>query len=127
MLACRSGFIEPPLMPAMVVEGLIALGFVVSVVALFTRKPWAWAVTVAAHLFCVGAADVLLALRLPANDTSPAPVFTVRQRPTATLASTERPQNRWSKRGNGWERRGPQRARSPLLADTVQLSGPATT
>ena len=64
MLACRSGFIEPPLMPAMVVEGLIALGFVVSVVALFTRKPWAWAVTVAAHLFCVGAADVLLALRL---------------------------------------------------------------
>ena len=47
------GFTEPPLLPAMVVEGLIALGFIVSAVALFTRKPWAWSATIAAHVFCV--------------------------------------------------------------------------
>jgi hypothetical protein len=54
------GFTEPPLLAAMIVEGLIAAGFIVSTVALFTRRPRAWSATVAAHVFCV--AGVLLGL-----------------------------------------------------------------
>jgi hypothetical protein len=54
------GFTEPPLLPAMIVERLIALGFAISALALLAGRPWTWSATMSAHLFCV--AGVLLGL-----------------------------------------------------------------
>jgi hypothetical protein len=45
---------EPQIIPATIVEGLCGLLFVVSAYAVFTRRTWAWPVTVAAHAFSLG-------------------------------------------------------------------------
>jgi len=67
---------EPRIIPAAIVEGLAGLIFAVSAYAVFTRASWAWAATVAAHIFAL--AGVLLGLTMiaagfgphsPLNDT----------------------------------------------------------
>ena len=46
-------FEEPPIIPAGVVEGLAGVVFVVALFALLASKPWAWRITLAAHLFAI--------------------------------------------------------------------------
>jgi hypothetical protein len=54
------GFTEPPFPPAIVVEGLLAAGFILGAVAVVIRKQWVWSATAAAYLCC--AAGVLVGL-----------------------------------------------------------------
>jgi len=54
------GFAEPPLAPAMIVEGLIAAAFVFSAATVAAQRASAWSATVAAHVVAV--AGVLLGL-----------------------------------------------------------------
>jgi hypothetical protein len=67
------GFTEPLIVPAAIVEGLIALFLLVSAFALFVHQTWAWAAATFAHAFAVG--GILLgitALALGAGPTSDA-------------------------------------------------------
>jgi hypothetical protein len=55
-IAVPLGFVtlaEPRIVPAMIVEGLCGAGFVVSALALFSRRRWAGPATLAAHLFAL--------------------------------------------------------------------------
>jgi hypothetical protein len=54
------GIDEPRIIPATIVEGLIALSFLVAVFSLLASSPAAWTSLVAAH--CVGIAGVLLGI-----------------------------------------------------------------
>lgn len=60
---------EPRIVPAMVVEGLCGLAFVLSAVALFTHRPWAAPATLAAHVFAL--AGVLLGMAALAAGRGP--------------------------------------------------------
>ena len=62
-------FIEPPIIPAGVVESLAGVVFVVAGYALFARRAWAWAITLAAHLFAI--AGFLLGLWATRLGTTP--------------------------------------------------------
>ncbi len=67
------GFAEPVIIPAAIVEGIIALFFAVSAYALFTHQTWAWLAATFAHAFAI--AGILLgvtALALGAGPTSDA-------------------------------------------------------
>lgn len=46
-------FDEPPLLPAGIVETLAGVLFVVAAYAIVARQSWAWAMTLAAHLFAI--------------------------------------------------------------------------
>lgn len=46
-------FDEPPILPAGIVESVAGVLFVVAAYAIFARQTWAWAMTLAAHLFAV--------------------------------------------------------------------------
>src|SRR5437870_1531466 len=59
-VALPVGFTEPVIIPAAIVEGLIALFMVVSAYALLTRRTWAWLATVFAHAFAI--AGILLGI-----------------------------------------------------------------
>src|SRR5690348_5687873 len=60
---------EPRIIPAAIVEGLAGLIFAVSAYAVFTRASWAWAATVAAHVFTL--AGVLLGITMIAAGFGP--------------------------------------------------------
>ncbi len=62
-------FDEPPILPAGIVESLAGLLFVVAAYAIFARRAWAWAMTLAAHLFAI--AGFLLGLYSTRNGTTP--------------------------------------------------------
>lgn len=48
-------FTETQLIPAMIVEGLCGIGFVVAAYALLTRQPWAWRSAIVVYLSsCAG-------------------------------------------------------------------------
>jgi hypothetical protein len=46
-------FVEPPILPAGIVEGLAGLLFVLAAYAVFARQRWAWPAALAAHLFAI--------------------------------------------------------------------------
>ena len=46
-------FVEPPILPAGIVETLAGVLFVIAAYAIFTRQAWAWGMTLAAHLFAI--------------------------------------------------------------------------
>ncbi len=48
-------FMEPPLIPAGVVETLVGVIFVVSLYAMFTAKGWAWGSALGTHIFAIAA------------------------------------------------------------------------
>jgi hypothetical protein len=60
---------EPRIIPAAIVEGLAGLVFAVSAYAVFTRASWAWAATIAAHVFTL--AGVLLGITMIAAGFGP--------------------------------------------------------
>lgn len=64
-----AAFVEPPIIPAGVVESLAGVVFVVAAYALFARRSWAWVVTLAAHLFAI--AGFLLGLWATRLGTTP--------------------------------------------------------
>lgn len=64
-----AAFVEPPIIPVGVVESLAGVVFVVAAYALFLRRAWAWAVTLAAHLFAI--AGFLLGLWATRLGTTP--------------------------------------------------------
>lgn len=46
-------FVEPPILPAGIVESLAGVLFVVAAYAIFAHRDWAWGITLAAHLFAI--------------------------------------------------------------------------
>jgi hypothetical protein len=62
-------FVEPPVIPAGVVEGLAGVIFVVALYAILADKPWAWGMTIAAHLFAI--AGFLIGLYATRLGTTP--------------------------------------------------------
>jgi hypothetical protein len=47
------GFVEPRIIPAAIVEGLIGVFFAVSAYAVFARQTWAWSAAIGAHVFAL--------------------------------------------------------------------------
>ncbi|MFI5272785.1 MAG: hypothetical protein ACHQ4H_07100 [Ktedonobacterales bacterium] len=62
-------FDEPPLIPAGIVEGLAGVVFVFAAYAVFARRPWAWPVALAAHLFAI--AGFIVGLVVTRQGTTP--------------------------------------------------------
>lgn len=60
---------EPRIVPAMIVEGLCGLGFVLSAMALFTNREWAVPATLVAHVLAL--AGVLLGMAALAAGRGP--------------------------------------------------------
>jgi hypothetical protein len=60
-----TSFVEPPILPAGIVESAAGLLFVVAAYAIFEARGWAWAMALAAHLFAIAGFVVgLVATRL---------------------------------------------------------------
>lgn len=62
-------FVEPPIIPAGIVEGLAGVIFVVALYAMLSDKAWAWGSALAAHLFAI--AGFLIGLYATQSGTTP--------------------------------------------------------
>ena len=58
--------VEPPILPAAIVEGLAGLIFAVAAYAVFIDRPWAWTATIVAYVFA--AVGVLVGINALAGE-----------------------------------------------------------